>query len=309
MAEAAMRLDYFSQLFKSLNVGRDSSVNLISRDGILLAQEPPRADNLIGQDFSQRPNFIRILREGNGSFKGLSNNLQPRLYTFSQVGDLPLIVIVALSSNEVFASWQRTALVVGGATGALCLGLLWLTWLLCRELRRRQSAEQELAQLAATDALTGLDNRRSLDQTLAREWGRAQRSHSDLSLLMLDVDHFKAFNDRYGHPLGDEALRIVARVISDNIRRPGDLAARYGGEEFAVVLPETDNEGARRIAEHIRLAVERQPPIRDGTSPITISIGLSTWAGTPKSSLEALCSMADKALYQAKSEGRNRVVG
>ncbi|MEW7856775.1 sensor domain-containing diguanylate cyclase [Pseudomonas chlororaphis] len=308
VAEAAMRLDYFSQLFKSLNVGRDSSVNLISSDGILLAQEPPRADNLIGQDFSQRPNFIRILREGNGSFKGMSSTQQPRLYTFSQVGDLPLIVIVALSSNEVFASWQRTALVVGGATGALCLGLLWLTWLLCRELRRRQSAEQELAQLAATDALTGLDNRRSLDQTLAREWGRAQRSHSALSLLMLDVDHFKAFNDRHGHPLGDEALRIVARVISDNIRRPGDLAARYGGEEFAVVLPETDNEGARRIAEHIRLAIERLPPIRDGASPITISIGLSTWAGTPKSSLEALCSMADKALYQAKAEGRNRVV-
>lgn len=309
VAEAAMRLGYFNQLFKSLSIDRDSSVNLISKDGFLLAQEPPRADNMIGKDFSNRPNFLRILREGNGSFSSISSSdNKQRLFTFSQVGNLPLIVVVALSSDEVFAPWRRTALTISIATGLLCIGLLWLTILLCRELRRRHGAEQELAQLAATDAMTGLANRRTLDQTLDREWARAKRSGTPLSLLMIDVDHFKAFNDRHGHQLGDEALRVVANVICANIRRPADLAARYGGEEFAVVLAETENAGAVRIAESIRGAVEKLAPIDGNSAPITVSIGIRTSSGTPEEDLESLLFMADKALYQAKHSGRNRVV-
>lgn len=233
VAEAAMRLGYFSQLFKSLNIGHGGTVNLVSRDGILLAQEPPLAEDMIGKDFSNRPNFVRILREGDGSFTSVSSVDQTqRLYTFSQVGDLPLIVVVALSSQEVFASWKRTALVVSGATGALCITLLWLTWLLRRELRRRHHAERELAQLASVDPLTGLANRRTLDQTLHLEWLRAQRSGQPLSVLMIDADHFKAFNDRLGHQRGDEALRALAQLIAEHVRRPADLAARYGVRNF-----------------------------------------------------------------------------
>jgi diguanylate cyclase (GGDEF)-like protein len=252
---------------------------------------------------------MRILREGNGSFTSVSSrDGKQRLYTFSRVGNLPLIVVVALSIDEVFASWKRTAVLVSGATGVLCIGLLWLTWLLCRELRRRHSAEQELAQLAATDGLTGLANRRTLDQTLNLEWARAQRSGHALSVLMIDVDHFKAFNDKHGHQLGDETLTAVASVIKNNIRRPGDLAARYGGEEFAVVLPETDSNGASRIAESIRAAVEQAESFNTDDSAITVSIGLSTWSGAFEGSPEALVFAADKALYQAKYSGRNRVV-
>jgi len=309
VAEAAMRLSYFNQLFRSLSIGRDSSVNLLSKDGVLLAQEPPLADDLIGKDFGNRPNFLRILQEGNGSFTSVSSvDRKQRLYTFSQVGNLPLIVVVALSSDEVFASWKRTSLLIGIATSVLCIGLLWLTLLLCRELRKRHGAEQELAQLAATDALTGLANRRALDQTLDHEWARAQRSGKALSLLMLDVDHFKAFNDRHGHQLGDEALRVVAGVITENIRRPADLAARYGGEEFAVVLAETEKGGALRIAENIRAAVEQLAPISGDSTPVTISVGVSTWSGAPGENLEHLMSRADRALYQAKHSGRNRVI-
>ncbi|MCX7079451.1 MAG: sensor domain-containing diguanylate cyclase [Pseudomonas sp.] len=309
IAEAAMRLSYFNQLFRSLSIDRDSSVNLISTDGFLLAQEPLLADDLIGKDFSNRPNFMRILREGNGSFSSESSrDRTQRLYTFSRVGNLPLIVVVALSTDEVFASWKRTAVLTSFATGVLCIGLLWLTWLLCLELRRRHSAEQELEQLAATDGLTGLANRRTLDQTLNLEWARAQRSGHALSLLMIDVDHFKAFNDKHGHQLGDEALTAVARVIKSNIRRPGDLAARYGGEEFAVVLPDTEGDGAARIAENIRAAIEQDELVNAQDSPITVSIGLSIWSGAQEGSPETLIFAADKALYQAKYSGRNRVV-
>lgn len=309
VAEAAMRLNYFNQLFKSLNIGHGGTVNLVSSDGFLLAQEPPLAEDLIGKDFSNRPNFMRILREGNGSFTSVSGQDQkPRLYTFSQVGDLPLIVVVALSSDEVFASWKRTALLVSGATGALCIGLLWLTWLLRHELRRRHHAERELAQLASIDSLTGLANRRTLDEMLQQEWLRAQRSGQPLSVMMIDADHFKAFNDRHGHPSGDEALRTLAHLIGRHVRRPADLAARYGGEEFAVVLPETTTAGAFSMAQNIRETVEQLPPFIPGAAPMTVSIGIATWAQGPYGELEQLMFAADKALYQAKASGRNRVV-
>jgi diguanylate cyclase (GGDEF)-like protein len=185
---------------------------------------------------------------------------------------------------------------------------MWLTWLFSRELRLRRNAEQELAQLAATDALTGLANRRTLDQVLRHEWFRAQRSGMPLSLLMIDADHFKDFNDRHGHQGGDDALRSLAKVISAHVRRPADLVARYGGEEFSVILAETDSRGAQQIAENIRSAVEQLPLRTDAESPMTVSIGISTWTTKSDISLEQLLFAADKALYQAKESGRNRVV-
>ena len=309
VAVASMRLAYFEQLFNSLDIGNDSTLSIINDDGILLAQKPHLINDPIGKNFASRPNVIRILREGAGSFDSVSSvDHQQRLYTFSRVGNLPLTVIVALSGNEVFATWKRTAIVISGATGVLCIGLLWLTWLLCRELRLRHHAEQELALLAATDALTGVANRRTLDQTLRHEWFRAQRSGQPLSVLMVDADHFKAFNDRHGHQGGDDALRAVAKVICANVRRPADLVARYGGEEFSVILAETDNAGARQIAEKIRVAVEQMPLVAGAETPITVSIGISTWTMEKEISLEQLLFMADKALYQAKEGGRNRVV-
>ncbi|MBK5356543.1 GGDEF domain-containing protein [Pseudomonas sp. TH41] len=309
VAVASMRLSYFDQLFNSLNIGTGSTLNIINDDGILLAQKPFLENNSIGKSFANRPNVMRVLREGNGSFSSVSSiDHRRRLYTFSRVGNLPLTVIVALSGNDVFATWERTAIVISGATGVLCIGLLWLTWLLCRELRLRHNAEQELEQLAATDSLTGVANRRTLDHTLRHEWFRAQRTGKPLSLLMIDADHFKAFNDQHGHQAGDDALRALAKVISENVRRPADLVARYGGEEFSVILAETDCAGAQQIAEYIRVAVEQLPFLAGVESPITVSIGISTWTTTSDTNLEQLLFAADKALYLAKESGRNRVI-
>lgn len=311
VAVASLKLDYFDQLFNSLDIGTDSTLNIINSDGVLLAQKPYLQSDSIGKSFGNRPNVMKILsdRDGNGSFTSTSSmDQQQRLYTYSRVGNLPLTVMVALSSDEVFGTWQRTTLLISGATGILCVGLLWLTWLLARELRLRQRAERELAQLAATDDLTGVANRRMLDQTLRHEWFRAQRSAQPLSVMMIDADHFKAFNDRHGHQAGDQALKTLAQVIGENVRRPADLVARYGGEEFSVILAETDSQGAQQIAEKIRQAVEQLPLVDGAERAMTVSIGIATWSTTSEITLEQLLFAADKALYQAKEGGRNRVV-
>jgi diguanylate cyclase (GGDEF)-like protein len=304
-----LRLSYFSELFQRLDIGDDSSINLFNTDGQLLARQPSRTqDPLIGTNYAERPNFKRILSEQSGNFTARSgSDGNSRIYTFARVAQLPLIVLVVHSTDEVFQSWRRTAILVSVATGVLCVGILWLTLLLGRELRRRQEAERGLATLAATDSLTGLANRRRLDQVLRHEWARAQRNRKPLAVLMVDVDHFKAFNQRHGHAGGDHALREVAKAIEACIHRPADLAARYGGEEFQVVLPETDLVGARLLAERIRASVEALAPFADDAHAVTVSIGIGL-SGI-QHDLAGVLGAADEALYRAKAMGRNRVEG
>ncbi|RWU22495.1 deoxyribonuclease [Pseudomonas alkylphenolica] len=309
VAAGALRLSYFNALFERLDIGSESSINLMNTEGALLARQPAAPDEpTIGTNYSDRPNFQRIRSQISGTFAGNSGRTgKQRLFTFARVGELPLIVIVARSADEVFESWRRTALFVSAATSVLCIGILWLTLLLGRELRRRQGAEQSLAALAATDSLTGLANRRRLDQVLRQEWARTQRTASPMAVLMIDVDHFKAFNERHGHAGGDEALRQVAAAIECSIRRPADLAARYGGEEFLVVLPETDRHGAQLLAERIRRNVEALPPFGGDTQPVTVSIGIGCHTPSAQHDLATLLGNADEALYSAKRNGRNRV--
>lgn len=309
VATGALRLSYFNQLFERLDIGSDSSINLMNIDGVLLArQSSMRDDPNTGASFADRPNFRRLLTDGKGTFTAPSgHNGKPRLYTFARVADLPLVIVLTRSSEDVFESWQRTALLVSCATGVLCIGILWLTLLLGRELHRRHCAEQDLVELAATDSLTGLANRRQLDQVLRREWSRTQRNYRPLAVLMVDVDHFKAFNEHYGHQGGDVALRQVAAAIDNSIRRPADLAARYGGEEFLVVLPETERNGAQLLAERIRRNVEALPPFGDDTQKVTVSIGIGCYTPGAAQNLATLLGSADDALYRAKRNGRNRV--
>ncbi len=169
-------------------------------------------------------------------------------------------------------------------------------------------ANIELQRLASLDCLTGIANRRRLDQTLEAEWQRGQRDHKPLALLICDVDNFKHYNDSYGHPAGDLCLQKVAAVLSGNLKRPADLAARFGGEEFAIVLPNTDLAGALVVAEACRSHLEKLPiAAGEGGKPLTISIGVACMVPSAEGSIEALLAQADKALYQAKNTGRNRV--
>ncbi len=172
-----------------------------------------------------------------------------------------------------------------------------------------EAANSELARLAIVDPLTDLANRRRLDEILEAEWNRAVRNRTPLSLLMIDIDHFKAFNDYHGHLAGDECLRKVARILSGAARRPGDIAARYGGEEFVILLPETDQAAAAEIAETTRRRIEDLAiphPASSAGPVLTVSIGHSTVIPNSETTIEALIAIADDALYRAKHR-RNSV--
>jgi diguanylate cyclase (GGDEF)-like protein len=180
-----------------------------------------------------------------------------------------------------------------------------------RDMTDQKRAETALKSLAASDGLTGLANRRAFDLTLAQEWARAQRSRKPLSLLFVDVDHFKLFNDFHGHQAGDECLRAVAAVIGENALRPADLSARYGGEEFAIIMPETDTGGACKVADRLRdvLGHLRIPHGAEGAGPfVTVSIGIATQVPNEDNSAKLLLTDVDQALYAAKHLGRDRVV-
>jgi two-component system, chemotaxis family, response regulator WspR len=178
---------------------------------------------------------------------------------------------------------------------------------------RQQLLEKniELQRLTNVDGLTGLSNRRYLDEYLTAEWKRAIRTQKPLSILMVDVDHFKQYNDTYGHLSGDEILRRVARAIGDNFSRSTDLAARFGGEEFVVVLADTPYSGALYLGDKVCRAVEalRLPHIASGVGKfLTVSVGGATRVPRPGDRFSLLVDAADKALYAAKRAGRNRAV-
>ncbi|NUB14866.1 diguanylate cyclase [Azospirillum brasilense] len=167
-----------------------------------------------------------------------------------------------------------------------------------------------LRTLSFNDGLTGIANRRRFDEVLLREWRRCGRAQLPLSLIMLDVDQFKPYNDHYGHQAGDECLRAVAQLLAEQMMRPGDLIARYGGEEFVCLLPETDEDGAVQVAERLRRTVaDRRLPhaVSHVADHVTISLGVATVRPMLDDTPERLTQLADGLLYEAKRAGRNRV--
>ncbi|WP_258801537.1 sensor domain-containing diguanylate cyclase [Halomonas sp. DQ26W] len=172
--------------------------------------------------------------------------------------------------------------------------------------------QRELEELSYQDGLTGVANRRLLDSVLESEWASARRAGLPLSFIMLDIDCFKQYNDHYGHLVGDDCLRRVAHILGSSLLRPRDLLARFGGEEFALVLPETDLEAARQVAERCRAAISDAAIAHrasDVSHLVTASMGVATAkpadGGTPASLVE----QADRRLYRAKQNGRDRIVG
>jgi diguanylate cyclase (GGDEF)-like protein len=167
-----------------------------------------------------------------------------------------------------------------------------------------------LENLSTLDGLTNIPNRRRFDEIYAHEWSRALRSQTQLSLLFIDIDHFKNYNDLYGHLAGDDCLKAVARVLQSSLGRSTDFLARFGGEEFVILLPDTGENGCRHLAEFIRQAVEnrhiehRDSPVADC---VTVSIGAVTCTDASQCSRPMLLDHADRLLYKAKDEGRNRV--
>ena len=168
----------------------------------------------------------------------------------------------------------------------------------------------KLEKLAVTDGLTGIANHRRYEEFYNTEWNRSARSGRPISVIMIDIDFFKLYNDTYGHQMGDECLKMVAKVLDESVNRLTDIVARYGGEEFVVVLSETDSSGAEVVAEKLRTGVELLKLIHEESQSaehVTISLGCATTIPQPGGILETLIHEADRALYQSKQKGRNRV--
>ncbi len=176
--------------------------------------------------------------------------------------------------------------------------------------RELAEANAILEKLSSLDGLTGIPNRRRFDEVLKSEWQRAIRHSTAISLIMLDIDFFKLYNDRYGHQGGDECLIQVARILDDSAQRETDMVARYGGEEFAVILPETGSRGAYEVAEIMRANIHDTKIPHEGSKVseyVSISVGVATWLPERGSQPEEIIALADQALYKAKEEGRNQV--
>lgn len=319
---ATIALEHFLHLYQSIDVGRNGAISLIAADATLLVRWPfVEAD--VGKSLAKGQLFSELLPRAAAGIGTVRSSLDgvERLASYRSIEGYPLVIFVALDRHEALASWRQEALFSAGLTVALLLILSALGYRLIRLMRRQNVVQSELllaqTQLldmnlalrsqALEDGLTQLANRRWFDLFVQDEMGRAKRDKLAIGLLLIDIDHFKQFNDRHGHLLGDECLKVVGALIKDSSKRPADLAARYGGEEFAVVLPGTDSAGAWVVAEQIRQAIAELQIHNDQAAAIriTASIGVSVLVPTQDDTPETLIEAADKALYAAKSAGRN----
>ncbi|MFM0741916.1 sensor domain-containing diguanylate cyclase [Paraburkholderia xenovorans] len=305
-----LRLAYFRRLFAGMNLGAGGSMALMLSDGTMLMRRP-YDPQVIGRSLTGTANYSRFTQQPSGDFFGTAAiDGVERWYAFRHIDMYPLILDVALSTHDIYVEWRHRAWLIGSLIGALDVTIIALAVLFSQQLRQRRAAEEELRELARTDGLTGLNNRRTFEEHAENEWRRAQRNAWPLSMLLIDVDSFKGFNDLYGHSAGDDALIAVARCISQSVRRPGDTAARYGGEEFAVLLPDTDAAAAAVVAETIRAAIQALElrHVASSHHVLTVSIGLACTGGQVFATSRALVNAADEALYEAKDAGRNRVL-
>jgi diguanylate cyclase (GGDEF)-like protein len=325
VALVTLRINFFERIYDELNIGKTGAVLLASSDGIVVYRRP-FDEKVIGSDLSRGAIFTALRAQGAGSSILVAKvDMVERLYSYRRVDDFPFFIAVGLAKDEFLAHWRQSSMLIGMA--ALLINALFATFAtkLARQIMIRDKLDEKLQDystqlhrhnvglqvLAHTDKLTELANRRRFDELLEQEFRRAQRGHMPLSLILMDLDFFKQFNDRYGHPAGDACLHEAGKVLAALIVRAGDLAARYGGEEFAVLLPDTDQAGALAVAQRIRLAIEalQIPHLHSSTGVVTASLGVATMSETGKDLLAAgdLIEQADRQLYAAKQAGRNTV--
>jgi diguanylate cyclase (GGDEF)-like protein len=300
----SIRFSYFHDLFSRLRLGPDDTITVLRRDGMVIMRTPFDLD-VIGKNLSYLPGVTRVLSEPSGSYTGFgAADPKPRLFIWRD-GSRPLVVLVAKTWTSILRLWRTEAIRIAAIMLALIVFVVAVTLFLAREIGRRAQAEDKLEELATTDALTGLRNRRKFDADIDSEWRRAARNDMPVALLMIDADHFKTYNDTHGHQAGDQMLVGIAICISDSVRRAGDCAARYGGEEFSVLLPGLSAAQAVRVAETIRLKVLQWS---EGPAAATVSIGIASVTPSTTTDWSVLVQAADKALYAAKAAGRNQSV-
>jgi len=321
---STIKVDYVLQIFSNYNIGQQGVLALILDDGTTLTRLP-YDETETGKNIASSPLFKTI----ETNFSGHSEDFSfvdgvDRYLSFQHLKNNPISVIVARSKEEVLHHWRSVTIYQSAWILILSIFIAILGLRVIRSVNGRlrvehrlhiardelTEANRQLNHLARHDGLTGVANRRYFDEHLPREFAQCARTRRPLGLIMIDVDHFKLYNDTYGHPEGDKCLQAVAQTIKQAVRRPHDFVARYGGEEFAVLLPETDAVGTWEVAEAIRAAVAMLdlPFAASPLGCISISAGLAShMSPEPKVSALSLLNDADKALYQAKNNGRNTV--
>lgn len=312
-----LRLDYFNRFYAGFRMDKHGIFVIALSNGTILTRRP-FDEAVIGTSLANGTIFTRYLPQapsGTAHIRSVVDGVE-RINSYQLLNRYPLVVQTGLARSDILRPWWHELYRSAALFGVLILAVAGFGVALLRQIRFGAIIETELRQahaalekLAMEDGLTGLANRRHLDTMLPLEISRARRMNVPLSVLMLDIDHFKRYNDLYGHPEGDVCIRAVAQVIKRSVGRTGDVAARYGGEEFTVLLPGADELGAYRVAQRISESVRTLKIPHEGNEAghVTVSIGVHTLS--PKSSMtpDVLLATADEALYQAKQGGRNRV--
>ncbi|BCJ07254.1 response regulator [Pseudomonas sp. RtIB026] len=312
-----IKVDWFVRYYGDFKIDERGALVLAKRDGTILVRRP-FVEQVIGRSLAGSEIFRLYLpyaSEGVTEAVAVVDGTT-RLYAFRALSSYPLVVQAGLSRESIVGPWRHDMIKSLAVLVLLLVGLAGFGWIVLRQLRERiaieralHQAHQTLKALALSDSLTGLGNRRRLDAVFEPEIRRARRQGRPLALVMLDLDYFKAYNDRYGHPAGDQCLRRFAELLRQALKRPGDLAVRYGGEEFTLLLPDTDGQGASQIVQEI-LQLLRRLAIEHAGSPlghVSASAGIAVGAPTLETvTPENLMAAADAALYEAKRQGRDR---
>lgn len=325
VALVTLKINFFERIYDELDIGSGGTVLLTLADGTIVYRRPFN-EKLIGFNLSNGAIFRELRKQAIGSALLVAqvDDIE-RLYSFRRMQSYPFLVAVGRSKNDILSGWRHSSIMIGTAAFLVCAMFAGFGRKLIRQVVIRDRLDQllrdlseelqehnlGLQQLAQTDKLTGIANRRRFDELLELELRRSQRTGMPVSLILLDLDYFKQFNDVYGHLAGDACLRDCAQALTTQVVRAGDVAARYGGEEFAVILSNTDEAGAVAVGERIRAAIEalgiahRLAPARIVTASLGVATARLVSAG--KSAASILIEQADRQLYEAKRRGRNQV--
>lgn len=304
----SLRVKYFNQLYQRLNLIQDSSITLVRNDGKLLFRYPFE-ERFAKVDLGKSKVFQQTMEQGHGNRLTPSSpyDARARILGFSRGDQFPIMAVVTEPEDLILRQWRHNAFVfsVFGLVAYLTIALLFIYSL--RQLRQLES----VTELSTHDALTGLPNRRYFDQQLPVEWQRTIRARHSFSILFIDIDHFKRYNDYYGHQNGDRCLQLVAEKLEGELKRAGDVIVRYGGEEFVCLLPNTDAAGGTKLAQNLIDTITRAaiPHADSPVAPIiSISIGVASTNPQSGDNVNELMQRADDMLYSAKEQGRNRIV-
>lgn len=310
---AGIDTEHIASFFRLMNFTAKPTITVFKSNGDLVARNLDMKPH-VGKNNKNDPLFTTQLPKSKaGVYEAVALfDGKERIAAYRTIEALDLVIFAGITPSDAFVLWKKrtiNGIFVVSATLAVVLLLLLYGY---RSLRRQVALEAlntELDRLSNLDGLTGIANRRAFDAALERAWARHTRTNANLSVLLIDVDFFKAYNDTYGHQAGDECLRQMAEILQTSLHRDVDLVARFGGEEFVVIL-DCDESGAVTVAERIRRAVESRviAHVHSPANPwVTVSIGLANAAVSKSANTEELLRSADLALYEAKNQGRNRV--